>query len=95
MVHPYNPKEPSTVPGSWVVSLKKGADFKIMVNEIEWLVGGSRRKDITVGNKMEDIGLLYLKCDAAFAEKIKKLHSVGAVEPERRVFIMHKGGPKI
>ncbi|MEZ0226702.1 MAG: hypothetical protein ACAH83_19250 [Alphaproteobacteria bacterium] len=96
MVHPYNPKEPSTVPGSWVVSLKKGANFKVMLTEIEWLIGGDgREKDVTIEKTAEKAGLLYLKSDAAFAEKIRKLPSVGAVEQESRRYIMHKGAPKI
>lgn len=95
--HPH--RGPSVVPNSYILTSKDGANFADMIREINDLINKEgRQKDVALVNQMPAIGVAVLNADAAFAEKIKKLPSVGSVEPEHNVHIQKKkkhGGPTL
>ena len=95
---PKRPKGPTTVPNSYILTTAADANFHDMVKEVDALVKKEgREKDVTWGNKMSTIGVAMLKCDDAFAAKVKALPYVGSVEKEHIAHIQKKkhGGPSL
>lgn len=93
---PKRPQGPSTVPGSYIITSADGVDFDSMVNDIDALVKREGRENsFQWTNKMPFIGVAAVMADEYMAAKLAALPSVGAVEPERRVYIQKKkpGGP--
>lgn len=84
---PGKPRGPSTVPNSYILTTAADASFNDMVKEVDALIKKEgREKDVQWGNKMANIGVANLHCDAEFAAKVKTLPHVGSVEQEHRLY---------
>ena len=99
----FNPKSrpprPNTIPDSYILVSSKPDNFDDMVKEVDALIkADGRENDVKWTSQLSTIGIGIIHCDKAFAEKLKKLPTVGSVEPEHTAHIADviddKTGPK-
>lgn len=77
------PSPPSTVPNSFVLVSSRPDNFDDMVRDVDVLIRSEgRSKDVQWAEKLRAVSIAIIHCDADFAVKIRKLPSVGSVEPE-------------
>jgi hypothetical protein len=91
-------KGPSVVKDSYILTTAADASFFDMVKEVEGLIKKEGKEgEFQIKNKMTAIGLVFIHCDADFAEKLKHLPYVGSVEQEHIAYAQKKrpGGPGI
>lgn len=80
---------------SYIVTLKATQDLDKATTEIENLAK-SQQDSVQIGSKMEAIGIFQMSCKASFAEAVRKMPAVLAVEEERIMRASKKGsGPSL
>ncbi|HYD17721.1 MAG TPA: hypothetical protein VEF76_04495 [Patescibacteria group bacterium] len=95
---PSRPKGPATVPNSYILTAAKDDGFDDMVRAVDALIKSEgRESDVQWTSQLTFIGVGVIKCDDAFAAKLKTLPSVGSVEKENFVYPAKKkpGGPRL
>ncbi len=91
---PGGQRGPTVVDGVYIVSPKSNVEDA--ARDIQDLIAQEKaEKTASIANKSKY--LIVLHCDAAFAEKVKKLSSVEAVEQSQVVYAQKRraGGPGI
>lgn len=88
----FNPKSrpqgPTAVPNSYILVSSKPDNFDDMVKEVDALIKSEgRENDVKWTSQLSTIGIGIVNCDKAFADLLKKLPTVGSVEPEHTAHI--------
>lgn len=80
---------------SYIVTLNNHQDMDKATADVETLAK-SKREDVKIGSKMEFIGVFQMSCKDSFAQAVRKMPAVLAVEEEHIVRASKKGsGPSI
>ncbi len=71
------------MPNRFIVLAKNSANIDELVEQIEALAKSEKRPDVKILDAMAVVGIAVVQCDAGFAQKIKQLPAVDAIDEDR------------
>lgn len=82
------------MPNRFIVLAKSTSNIDELVEQIEALAKAEKRPDVKVLDAMPVVGVAVVQCDEGFAEKMKHLPAVDAIDEDRLAAPAFKKAPR-